>query len=620
VSADTLRTLRREVRDQLRVRIDARGLASAPPAERRVRVRDEALDLLRQRGALLPQRELNRIVNEVSDDVVGFGPIESLLKDPTVTEVMVNGPDDVFVEREGRIERVRDRLFEGEEPVVHLIERIVGPLGLRVDHASPWVDARLPDGSRVHTLSAVHPATRDNGCMTDAALYTRLSRDPSGQEAGVRRQEADCRALAMNRGWKVVRVFTDNDRSATSGKARPAWNALLTAIEAGEFGALVAYSSSRLYRRPHDLRGLLELTKARPGFQIATVKSGTIDVESAQGRMVAGILAEVDQAEVDVMRERIARARKQRVGTGADAGGSRPFGYEALPTGPPRERDGKPRLQLTGAVVPEEVELIRDAAEHLLRGDAIRAILRDWEARGVRTPKGNVWRSPGLRHLMTNPRLIGVHPETGERANWPPILDRRTHDALVRLYADPSRLRSRRGSRWLLTGLLFCGKCGGRMTARPSPDHRRYSCDATNRVHLSVSAQPLEEYVVAQAELHRPDFVEARVVSPTEAAVPILAALDDVDARIASWVKESALAGLRASDIRAGHEALAAERAALEDQLTATPEPRADWERLTSGRETREWLDAVIERITIAPAKSMGGRFDPGRVSITWRS
>ena len=152
MTSDPLRTLRREVRDQLRGRIDARGLAIAPPSERRVRVREEALELLRQRGALLPQRELSRIVNEVSDEVVGFGPIEPLLKDPRVTEVMVNGPDDVFVEREGRIERVRDRLFEGEEPVMHLIERIVGPLGLRVDHASPWVDARLPDGSRVHAI------------------------------------------------------------------------------------------------------------------------------------------------------------------------------------------------------------------------------------------------------------------------------------------------------------------------------------------------------------------------------------------------------------------------------------------------------------------------------------
>jgi pilus assembly protein CpaF len=149
---DGLTSVRRELREQLRARIDARGLVTAPPTERRLAVREEALELLRRRGAILPQRDLARIVNEVSDEVVGFGSIEFLLKDPSVTEVMVNGPDDVFVEREGRLERVRDRLFEGEEPVMHLIERIVGPLGLRVDGSSPWVDARLPDGSRVHAI------------------------------------------------------------------------------------------------------------------------------------------------------------------------------------------------------------------------------------------------------------------------------------------------------------------------------------------------------------------------------------------------------------------------------------------------------------------------------------
>jgi Flp pilus assembly CpaF family ATPase len=63
----------------------------------------------------------------------------------------VNGSDDVYVERKGRIWRVPDRLFEGEEAVLHMIERIVAPLGLRVDATSPWVDARLPDGSRVQT-------------------------------------------------------------------------------------------------------------------------------------------------------------------------------------------------------------------------------------------------------------------------------------------------------------------------------------------------------------------------------------------------------------------------------------------------------------------------------------
>jgi hypothetical protein len=70
-----------------------------------------------------------------------------------VTEVMVNGPDDVFVEREGPIERVRDRLFEGEKSVMRVIEPIVGLSGLRVDHASPWVDARLPSDSRFMRLT-----------------------------------------------------------------------------------------------------------------------------------------------------------------------------------------------------------------------------------------------------------------------------------------------------------------------------------------------------------------------------------------------------------------------------------------------------------------------------------
>jgi pilus assembly protein CpaF len=152
MTSDPLARVRRQLREQLRERVDARGLSAAPRTERRLRVREEALSLLRENGALLPQRELARVVNEVSDEVVGFGPIEFLLKDPDVTEVMVNGPDDVYVEREGRIERVQERLFEGEESVLHLIERIVGPLGLRVDQASPWVDARLPGGSRVHAI------------------------------------------------------------------------------------------------------------------------------------------------------------------------------------------------------------------------------------------------------------------------------------------------------------------------------------------------------------------------------------------------------------------------------------------------------------------------------------
>jgi pilus assembly protein CpaF len=140
------------VHERLLRRVEARDLNGVPRAERRLLVREEALAVLREQGHILPQGALARVVNEVSDAVVGMGPIEYLLRDPDVTEVMVNGHDDVYVERKGRIERVDDRLFEGEEAVFHLIERIVAPLGLRVDGSSPWVDARLPDGSRVHAI------------------------------------------------------------------------------------------------------------------------------------------------------------------------------------------------------------------------------------------------------------------------------------------------------------------------------------------------------------------------------------------------------------------------------------------------------------------------------------
>ncbi|MGZ8606361.1 MAG: CpaF family protein [Actinomycetota bacterium] len=151
-TVDALGDVRRGLHERLLRRIDARTLGRVPRAERRLLVREEALAVLREQGHILPRGALARVVNEVSDAVVGMGPIEFLLRDPHVTEVMVNGPDDVYVEREGRIERMADRLFEGEEAVFHLIERIVAPLGLRVDGSSPWVDARLPDGSRVHAI------------------------------------------------------------------------------------------------------------------------------------------------------------------------------------------------------------------------------------------------------------------------------------------------------------------------------------------------------------------------------------------------------------------------------------------------------------------------------------
>jgi pilus assembly protein CpaF len=150
--AGAQRRLKALVATRVRERLDGDVLDGLPTAERRLRVREEVMAVLREHRVVLPARELTRLVSEVSDEVVGLGPIEFLLKDPEISEVMVNGADDVYVERKGRLERVDRGLFEGEEAVYHLIERIVGPLGLRVDESCPYVDARLPDGSRFHAV------------------------------------------------------------------------------------------------------------------------------------------------------------------------------------------------------------------------------------------------------------------------------------------------------------------------------------------------------------------------------------------------------------------------------------------------------------------------------------
>jgi pilus assembly protein CpaF len=145
----------REIGRRVRTRLLGSGefdLEALSPPERRMRVRGEVLAVLREERAILPAGAVTEVVNQVSDEVVGLGPIERLLKDPEVSEVMVNGADDVYVERKGRVERVDGRLFEGEEQVFHLIERIVSPLGLRVDESMPYVDARLSDGSRVNAI------------------------------------------------------------------------------------------------------------------------------------------------------------------------------------------------------------------------------------------------------------------------------------------------------------------------------------------------------------------------------------------------------------------------------------------------------------------------------------
>jgi pilus assembly protein CpaF len=142
------KALSAELRRRLIERRRAEAAAGRPTSDD---LADAVRGLVDREAAVLSVPTRARIVELILRDTVGLGPLEELMADPRVEEVMVNGPDEVYVEREGRIERTGVR-FDSERALRDAIERILTPLGRRIDELSPMVDARLDDGSRINVV------------------------------------------------------------------------------------------------------------------------------------------------------------------------------------------------------------------------------------------------------------------------------------------------------------------------------------------------------------------------------------------------------------------------------------------------------------------------------------
>ncbi len=120
-------------------------------SKNRERLEDIVRNLLKKEEEILPQKTEGEIVQAVVNRMMGLGPIEPYLNDPQVIEIMVNAPDEIFVEKDGELKPVKAS-FRDEQHILNVIDRIVAPLGRRVDESVPFVDARLPDGSRVNAI------------------------------------------------------------------------------------------------------------------------------------------------------------------------------------------------------------------------------------------------------------------------------------------------------------------------------------------------------------------------------------------------------------------------------------------------------------------------------------
>jgi pilus assembly protein CpaF len=223
--------------------------------------------LVREEHPLADDAHAARLLDELLDEVGGLGPLEPLLADPTVTEIMVNGPDRVFVERDGR---VRPHVCDLDAAaIVRIAERVVAPLGLRLDRASPMVDARLPDGSRLHAV--LPPLAPDGPCLTIRRFGTR---SVPLAAFGLDDAQSELVGTMVRAGWNIVVA------GATSAGKTTCCNALAAAIDPAERIVTIEETAELRLGQPHVVR-----LEARPANAEGAGAVGVRDLVRAALRM-----------------------------------------------------------------------------------------------------------------------------------------------------------------------------------------------------------------------------------------------------------------------------------------------------------------------------------------------
>lgn len=475
-----------------------------------------------------------------------------------------------------------------------------------------------------------------------AVLYARISQDSSGVGAGVDRQLADARAYAAQRGWTVVAEEADNDISALLGRHRPAYERVMRLARRREVDYVVVWQSSRFWRnRKERAAAIEELAAARVG--VMSVRGADFDLTTAQGRMLAGMLGEVDTAESEIKGERAAAAGAQRVAAGHAY--TRPgYGWDT---------HGE-RFARTYTLNAHEAAVVRELARETLRGKSALSLARAMNERGEPVPGGTggprsrldrprAWTAKTVRLLLLRPANVaravhrkGTPEEATYPALWPPILTERQYAALVRLHAArrPYGGRvTRPGKRThLLThGVARCGVCGDVFQAK----QWRYTSRRTGETTVKWSyrclngctqrgADDLDAFArdVAIARLSRPDSLawlagdDAEAVEAAAEVTRLRTRLDEAADAFAAgeFTREQVArinAEVRPALARAEERHNAAVRSLDVDLLRslAGPEAEARWEALDVAQR-RAVLEAIGLTIRVDRATSSRRRRD----------
>ena len=492
--------------------------------------------------------------------------------------------------------------------------------------------------------------------MTRAAVYARVSQDKSGEAVNVGEQRERCLARCAERGWTVVGIHEDNGRSAwKAGGKRPAFTAIMAEVVAGDVDVVVVDRLDRLTRDPGDDWGVQQALGAAGATLEVVSGGGTLDPARVDDRFLQGITSWMGWRESAEKAKRL-KLKEHTKAQNGDHHGRRGFGHNHDRT----------------AVIPAEAALIVEAANRVIAGEKIPAIVRDWNERGILTasvaggcpcnaceaerahrgdppaPVGGRWYPTTLTQVLQQPRLTGARTHHGTVTvpdAFAAILDVDSFDRVQAIIAPATRPTQHRSPRnRVLGGFLYCGKCGTKMRsgfgAKVADGTRppRFACPtkaAGGCGSMAVFDHNAEPVVVdALVEyLASPDFVAD--VARHEAAAgevdvdAVTAELRRTRARLVELGDMLAAGELDRAEYKRLRTKVEADVQRLEHDLATTSpagpavaidthDLRARWDVMSFG-ERRTILEAVLDRVIVNPSPTRGGPFVPSRLEIRWR-
>ena len=447
-------------------------------------------------------------------------------------------------------------------------------------------------------------------------MYLRQSLDRTGDAVAVARQREDCEKLCADKGWTPVE-YVDNDTSASTKKQRRDYQRMLTDIEEGSIGAVVAWDLDRLHRRPIELESFMALADEKH-LALATV-SGDVDLSTAQGRLVARLKGSVAAHEIEHKKARQRRAARQKAEKGLPQW-TRAFGY----LGDTRQPD------------PAVAPLVKEAYAAILSGASLGDICRLWNDAGALTLNGKPWNESLVSQFLRKPRNAGLRGHDGEIvavATWPGLVDESTWKAAQSVLNAPGRVPGRKSvRRHLLTGMLGCGKCGHHLSANHLLDKRiTYNCKQCRGVSIHAEhVEPLVMGVVA-GRLAKPDAVDllrAELHDDAEAEQlrgqkqTLLTRLDEIaderaDGLLTGQQAKRATDRINEQLAAIEHRQQDQERLRVFDQIPlGTPDAVAAVEGLSPDRLRA--VMAVLFTATVMPVGKGSHVFNPKRVKVEW--